>query len=297
MSPGALGVQASRRAACSLALLVIALLALASPAHASFPGQNGKIAFYDNDGSHAGVFVMNSDGSGATPVADGFVGPRWSPDGTRFAAPSTQGGNTDIWTVNADGTGAIRLTTDPAVDTQPSWSPDGSHIAFATNRNGNFEIYYSPNRIAALAEALHDRPPDLFVRVYEAAPGSERGCSDRVLSRLRSERHRRRLISRQALTPSRRLGLARGCRLPDREEAATRRQCVGKTRPREKGFGPPPSARSHWRGVREAAVPSPNWELPTSARWCRKLQPDLGPRRAAAVGQLFEHLRTRSRPV
>ena len=32
-------------------------------------------------------------------------------------------GNIDIWSMNADGTGALRLTTDPAVDLSPDWQP------------------------------------------------------------------------------------------------------------------------------------------------------------------------------
>lgn len=42
-----------------------------------------------------------------------------------------------------------------------------------TDENGNFEIYFNPNRIEALAKVLNDRPPDVFVRVYEAVPGLE----------------------------------------------------------------------------------------------------------------------------
>ena len=38
-----------------------------------------------------------------------------------------------------------------------------------TDENGNFEIYYNPNEIRALDKRPGDRPPDLFVRVYEAA--------------------------------------------------------------------------------------------------------------------------------
>lgn len=36
-----------------------------------------------------------------------------------------------------------------------------------TDDNGNFEIYFNPNRIEALAQVLKDRPPDVFVRVFE----------------------------------------------------------------------------------------------------------------------------------
>lgn len=35
----------------------------------------------------------------------------------------------DIWTVNPDGTGRIRITTNPARDFSPRWSPDGKQIA------------------------------------------------------------------------------------------------------------------------------------------------------------------------
>ncbi len=51
--------------------------------------------------------------------------PSWSPDGTRIAFVSFQvgEGNIDIWTMNADGSGLLRLTTDPAPDLSPDWQP------------------------------------------------------------------------------------------------------------------------------------------------------------------------------
>jgi Tol biopolymer transport system component len=58
------------------------------------------------------------------------------------------GGNPEIFVMNGDGTGLIRLTHSPpdlpedqAADIQPAWSPDGTRIAFASRRDGNFEIY------------------------------------------------------------------------------------------------------------------------------------------------------------
>ena len=39
-------------------------------------------------------------------------------------------GNRDIYLANGDGTGVIRLTTDPGADMYPSWSPDGGSIVF-----------------------------------------------------------------------------------------------------------------------------------------------------------------------
>jgi Tol biopolymer transport system component len=43
--------------------------------------------------------------------------------------------------MNADGSGQINLTNNPAADDVPSWSPDGRRIAFASDRDGNREIY------------------------------------------------------------------------------------------------------------------------------------------------------------
>lgn len=51
--------------------------------------------------------------------------PSWSPDGTRIAFVSFQVGddNIDVWTMNADGSAPLRLTTDPGADLSPDWQP------------------------------------------------------------------------------------------------------------------------------------------------------------------------------
>ena len=60
----------------------------------------------------------------------GDVDPTWSPDGTRIAFASDEGGNLDIYVMNADGSERNNLTNSPDEDTEPTWSPDGSRIAF-----------------------------------------------------------------------------------------------------------------------------------------------------------------------
>jgi len=63
--------------------------------------------------------------------------PALSPNGDKIAF-SYQG---DIWTVNAGGGNADRLTIHEAYDSRPQWSPDGTRILFSSLRNGNNDIF------------------------------------------------------------------------------------------------------------------------------------------------------------
>ncbi len=49
--------------------------------------------------------------------------------------------NSEIYVMNADGSGQRRLTRNAASDFAPAWSPDGRKIAFVSRRDGNCEIY------------------------------------------------------------------------------------------------------------------------------------------------------------
>jgi Tol biopolymer transport system component len=59
----------------------------------------------------------------------------------KIAFASDRAGNFDIYVMNPDGSGLVRVTDDPAEDTHPTWSPDGRSIAFVSTRDGNKEIY------------------------------------------------------------------------------------------------------------------------------------------------------------
>ena len=50
-------------------------------------------------------------------------------------------GRTDVYQVNSDGSGLVRLTTDPANDYDPGWSPDRNQIAFTSDRSGISQVY------------------------------------------------------------------------------------------------------------------------------------------------------------
>lgn len=46
-----------------------------------------------------------------------------------------------IYVMNANGTGVMRLTNHPGIDGFAAWSPTGTQIAFTSTRHGNSEIY------------------------------------------------------------------------------------------------------------------------------------------------------------
>ena len=103
-----------------------------------------QLAFVNGADSDAEIYVVNSDGTGATrlttqPGAD--VNPAWSPDGSRITFASQRDGNLEIYVMSANGTNPVRLTNVAASDYRPAWSPDGARIAFVSERDGNAEIY------------------------------------------------------------------------------------------------------------------------------------------------------------
>jgi TolB protein len=95
-----------------------------------------------------GRYLVRTDGSGARKLLYIPTTAVWSPDGRRIAFPVKSPGPpigspsmTDIYVMNADGSGKRKLTHNARGNNEPAWSPDGRKIAFRSTRNGNREIY------------------------------------------------------------------------------------------------------------------------------------------------------------
>jgi len=109
----------------------------------------------------ADLGLMNLDMNQKTTwplTADvGDHSPAFSPDGSKIAVSYYQHDHWEIYVMNADGSGRVRLTSTPwrVIGDQrlrgeeprqwnnaaPVWSPDGSQLAFLTDRRGLWEIW------------------------------------------------------------------------------------------------------------------------------------------------------------
>ncbi len=83
------------------------------------------------------MYTIPANGGFPTKLTPDFLNaaePDWSPDGSRFVFVNnfTTEAGSNIFTMNADGTGIARLTQRPENELNPNWSPDGTKIDFWT---------------------------------------------------------------------------------------------------------------------------------------------------------------------
>ncbi|MCQ0010652.1 TolB family protein [Actinomadura madurae] len=96
----------------------------------------GRIVFWskrDSDVEQIYSLDPNDPGGAWTRLtSDGVraVDPEWSPDGSRVAFVRGEATGSDIWLVDADGSGAHALTSGAVRDMDPAWSRDGRWLAY-----------------------------------------------------------------------------------------------------------------------------------------------------------------------
>jgi Tol biopolymer transport system component len=115
-----------------------------------FSPDGGRIAFtrtpVTGGMTHSDIYVMGSDGSDLTNVtASPRVSESWHAflaDGRKVAFVRTSGlEKADVYAVNLDGTGLVRLTSHPAWEGSLSPIPGTDRVAFVSPRDGDDDIY------------------------------------------------------------------------------------------------------------------------------------------------------------
>lgn len=96
--------------------------------------------------SNLDIYKMATSGGAVTRLTTNTgedYRPCWSQDDSKIAYVSTRTGSSQIWIMNADGTGQTQLSTFGDNDF-PSISPDNTVVMFTSNRSGKWELYYVP---------------------------------------------------------------------------------------------------------------------------------------------------------
>ena len=95
-------------------------------------------------GPGSDIYTVSANGDHLRPLTSGAeaLDLRWSHDGTRLLFTSRREDNSDIYLMEADGSGQMRLTDHAADDFGAELSPDGARIVFVSGRqSGGSEIY------------------------------------------------------------------------------------------------------------------------------------------------------------
>lgn len=98
-----------------------------------------RIAWESYRAGSASIFLMNANGTEQKRVASGR-NPAFSPDGQRIVFSSEEESN--VFTVNLDGSDAKALTHGKGGNTQPVYSLGGHHLAFVSDRDYAGEPYH-----------------------------------------------------------------------------------------------------------------------------------------------------------
>ena len=94
------------------------------------------------EGTKCGLLLLNADnGHTRFLVGDSAGKASWSPDGQKITYSTDADGDSEIWSINLDGTGAKKLTDNQSTDALASWSPDGKVVYLLSDRAGGWAIW------------------------------------------------------------------------------------------------------------------------------------------------------------
>ncbi|MFH7320190.1 TolB family protein [Desulfurivibrio sp. D14AmB] len=137
-------------------------------------GNYGNLVVFDLINDHSWIIDTGDD-----PVRTWYDGssPAWSPQGNQIVyyldrqysqATGKIEGQFDLFRINPDGTGKIRLTDDDFVNTLPDWSPDGEWIIFSSNRDRGA----AADGMALLDLWIMDKNGNNLEKILDCSPAS-----------------------------------------------------------------------------------------------------------------------------
>jgi dipeptidyl aminopeptidase/acylaminoacyl peptidase len=134
------GRKAALVVAGSAAALAVSAISAVPASSGAFPGVNGPIAYTESlTGFKDQIWSVNADGTNKIRLSNApdndNTRANWNANGDQVAyIRSTDDPTvTDLYVMNADGTGARPVVTGIKFGSYPSWSPDGSKIAYNEN--------------------------------------------------------------------------------------------------------------------------------------------------------------------
>jgi TolB protein len=100
-----------------------------------------------SEGGYFHLFAFHPENLPLTRLTFGEwddIQPALSPDGSKIAFASHQGGQWDIYLLDLTSGETIQLTDDPAYDGAPTWASDSNWLAFEKYAGGNLDIFIQP---------------------------------------------------------------------------------------------------------------------------------------------------------